>query len=1537
MHRWLRGNRRTFLVPVSIFAFALVLLAGSSSAAQDPQNRPFGPVVTSDVRHDTSPPLRSMKAPAKARTATTKINELSRRTGPRREAREGAEAGSARVQTGITTSSMPDFEQNFEGLDNINGVLPPDTQGDVGPDHYVQATNLSFAVFDKQGNLLFGPVNHTALWEGFGGVCETFDGGDPITIYDEAADRWFTSQIAYPGGAQGFHNCMAVSATGDPTGAWHRYDFLYSPTTLNDYPKFGIWNDTYFMTANDFANGATFSGVTSQAYEREAMLAGEDARVVSFTIGDSSGIYASLLPPDAEGQALGANPPAGAPAPFVMHDDDAWGFSDTDRLLMWDFHVDWTNPANSTFGDDGEPNRFFETAPYDSNLCNYARSCIDQPGTTVGLDSLADRLLHRAAYRNLGDRQTITVTHGVDVNGNDQAGIRWYELDDSGSGWTIDDQGTFAPDSDSRWMGSSAIDASGNLAVGYSVSSSTTFPSIRVAGRLAGDPAGELAQGEISMIEGGGSQTHTASRWGDYAAMQVDPTDGCTFWFTTEYMETTSTADWQTRIGSFRFPNCTAGPHGDLTGTVTDASTGDPIADAVVSTSVASTSTDDEGQYSLTLPPGTYDVTASAFGYEEQTVTGVEVTDGGTTVQDFALDPVPVRTVSGQVRDGSGHGWPLYAKVTVDGVPVEPDYTNPFNGRYSIQLPEGDTYTLEVESQYPGYQPTTETVEVGTRNVVRDIELVIDEASCEAPGYQLNFGTPAVNEPFNSTTGPPAGWTVVDNEGNGQVWAFNDPGARGNLTGGEGNFAIVDSDDFGPSNSQDTSLVTPVLNLTGMPTPVVRFNNDYRGFPGQVGDVDVTTDGGTTWTNVWHHTGDSVRGPGVQEVALPTAAGQAAVQLRFHFSATFGWWWQVDNVAVQNRSCDPVDGGLVAGIVRDRNTGDGINGATVTSVDEPEDSGRSFATPDDPQLGDGFYWLFSSLTGRHRFTASAGNYVSQTRPATVDADWTTRLDFSLAAGRLSVEPGSVEATIRLGQSATRTFTMTNDGTAPVEVELSERPGSFVILSPDGTETTAQQIADSPGAPVRRIEGPVTDLSLPEARKKMPWINKPVPKPPPRVPPWEDIANYPFPVMDHIADSWGGQVYSVSGIDGTNWRDDVLSFDPATGAWTDLAPISIAREKPNGAIIDGKFYVVGGWDAGGTPVTSLEIYDIASDSWTTGAPIPNAWAASSNVVLDGKLYLIGGCKAACGSTEVWVYDPGADEWSAAAPYPQPASWTQCGAIEGSIYCAGTSAPSANAYKYDPAADEWTPIASMPASVWGGDYVAANGQLIISGGIVDGAISNEGFAYDPQTDTWSALPNANRSVYRGAGACGFYRVGGSDTGFFTPVADSEVLPGYDDCGVAADVPWLSVDPTTATIDPGESVVVTVGMDANVAQPGTYTASIAISENTPYAVPPVGVTMNVTPPAQWGKLMGTVEAVACNGTRTPLPGATVQINSWASDITLSTENDGTYAHWMDRRNNPLTMIVAKDGYKPQTRRTRIRAGEAVVENFALNRTNC
>ncbi len=518
------------------------------------------PVVSRAVHHDTSPPLRSLP-PIPPRTVSDRPSP--RPPFPNRAGRPAIPANPA-LDPALSRGSVADAEPmpppiaSFEGVNNRNNRVPPDANGDVGPAHYVQWVNLSLAVWDKEGNLLYGPVDGNTIWQGFGGICETHNNGDPIVLHDPLADRWVLSQLAFDW-PHNFHHCVAVSATPDPTGSYHRYDFFFHDDTLNDYPKMGVWTDAYYVAVNQFlADTLEYRGQGALAYERAQMLVGGPARVVAFDLFSVDPAFGGALPSDLDGPLP---PPEGSPAFFVEVDDDAWGWA-ADRLSLWRFRVDWADPSRSTFGVAGQPDAVLDLTaagyPFDSNMCGYATGCIPQPGG-ARVDALSDRLMYRLAYRNLGDRETLTVNHTVDVDGTDHAGVRWYEIRDPAGAPYVEQAGTFAPDADHRWMGSIAMDGAGDIAVGYSVSSVTTYPSIRYAGRRPADPAGTLPRTEATLIAGTGFQTD-ASRWGDYSSMSVDPTDDCTFWYTQEYYTTTSGFTWQTRIGSFRFEACHSCP-----------------------------------------------------------------------------------------------------------------------------------------------------------------------------------------------------------------------------------------------------------------------------------------------------------------------------------------------------------------------------------------------------------------------------------------------------------------------------------------------------------------------------------------------------------------------------------------------------------------------------------------------------------------------------------------------------------------------------------------------------------------------------------------------------------------------------------------------------------------------------------------------------------------------------------------------------------------------------------------------------------------
>jgi hypothetical protein len=436
---------------------------------------------------------------------------------------------------------------SFDGIP-ATGFLPPDVAGAVGPDHYILMVNVAFAIYDKQGNLLVGPSPINALWSGFGGPCSTNNNGDPIVRYDHLSDRWLMSQFALPGGAAGFHQCVAVSRTADPVaGGWFLYDFPMVDATgafvFPDYPKIGVWPDGYYMgTQRGFPGG----GLDVWSFEREKMLVGAAARTVHFFVPAPS---LFLLPADLDGPA----PPTGTPE-FYGRQIDGARFGGVNRFEVFAFHVDWSNPVTSTFSMVAT----LPTAPFSTKICqaSFLEPCILQPGTAVELEALSVWTMWRLQFRNFGSHETLMTNHTVNAGGV-QAGVRWYELRRPAAGvWSIFQQGTYSPDSStSRWMGSVAMNKSGEVALGYSASSSSVFPSIRYAARLASDPPGTMGT-EVNLMSGGGSQLFGIPRWGNYTTMDVDPKDDCTFWYAGEYMPSTSPAGWRTHISSFRSPNC---------------------------------------------------------------------------------------------------------------------------------------------------------------------------------------------------------------------------------------------------------------------------------------------------------------------------------------------------------------------------------------------------------------------------------------------------------------------------------------------------------------------------------------------------------------------------------------------------------------------------------------------------------------------------------------------------------------------------------------------------------------------------------------------------------------------------------------------------------------------------------------------------------------------------------------------------------------------------------------------------------------------
>ena len=1290
-------------------------------------------------------------------------------------------ANGAAIQT-TTSNAAPDPTLSFDGMSNGDNndtlgfrVFPPDPNGDVGPNHYVQWVNLVIGVYDKSGNQLVDALPGNTPWTGFGGPCDSNNDGDPLVVYDQLADRWVFTQFAITASAG--HQCFAVSQTADPLGAYHLYDYVFSPGGgINDYPKIGVWPDGYYLTVNDFAG--SFRAAVAAAVDREAMLDGLPAALVKFDVvsADPNEQIFSLQPTHLEGRVL---PPTGAPNYIInSFDDETWSTTPDatkDRYNIWALQPDWNDPEN---GSTLVGPVTLDAPEFDAELCGFDRNCIPQPGGGNTLDSLSVMTMYRLSYRNLGTHEAMVLNHTVDV-GDNRAGVQWTEIRNPTTAPVLHQTGTFAPDDGlNRWMGSAAMDGQGNIAVGYSVSSADTFPGLRYAARLANDPLGEMGQGEAVIVEGSTAQSG-ANRWGDYASMSVDELDDCTFWFTGEYASDALPGDWSTRIASFQLPLCTATEIGFIEGTVTDTS-GAPIEGARVSVDAFSAVSGADGSYSLALIPGTYDVSVAAFGYLSQTLAGLDVVAEETTDASFSLDLAPLATVSGWIYDGSDAGWPLYAKLvlTTEGAPATSVFTDPGTGFYSVELPVGTDFSASVEALVPGYEAEARPITPGPNGTVAHFGLEVNQGTCDALGYAEE--TTAISTEDFEGVFPPVGWELTNDtvNCNGELGWF-DTDTIGNLSGGAGKYAAANSDQCGSGVTMSATMTSAPVDLSEFGDGdglSIRFAQDLRTITGTQARVEVWN--GIEWEVLSTQTVDD-RGPTQLTLGTSSANGLADARVRFAYEAGWHWWWQIDDLELSRRSCEYRLGGLVWGQVNDGNTGAGLVGASVATGTEP--TVQTSATPEDPGLGDGLFFTF--LPAPQAITASASNYTDATSNVVPQVNGATRRDLSLGAGRIEIDPNSIALRVPFGGMASATMTVSNTGTAPAMVEFDEVIGRGVSR-PEG-----------PFAPAGRRLGPKRLFDYDARGVREPTVPKTVPT--------LAAGEVSRTIASGLPGAWGmGFNFAtnnpwVGNISALSGPDAMHEFDvdgTATGRVIDTASYGsifsadIAYDSTNGTLWQVN---VGGDDC---------IHEVDPVSLTvTGESICPAFGTSERGL---------------------AYDPVTDTFYAG-------SWNDGRVIQfdraGDILRAVQVGLNVSGLAYNPATAHLFVLSNDAVALADIVVLDANADLVEVGQfeITDGGnpafadFSQAGLELDCDGNLW-AVDQTNGTI--------------------------TVAASGESTSCASGIDWLVVAPQSFTVAAGDSVSVTVTVDASTLTPGLYEAQLLPRTNTPYDVAPVPVAAEV-----------------------------------------------------------------------------------------------
>ena len=797
-----------------------------------------------------------------------------------------------RAAKSYAPQAMPTPSLTFNGasaVDNnaqgIGGVTPPDTNGDVGPNHYVSSVNLVLKMFNKSGGVVAGPIRTSAIFQSLpaGDPCRTLNDGDPIVLYDSLADRWHISQFAVPDGNLTYQ-CVALSTTGDPTGSYYVWSYGYPIQAFNDYPKVGVWTDAYHMTFNQFGINSGYLGIGILSQDRAKALVGDpSAAAVYINLGAIDENTGGSLPGDIDGLTA---PPVGMAQVIGEYRANEYVGSPVDGVRMYKWVPDFINPNNSSLTVLGD----VQLAPFDGRQPP-GRNHIEVLGGVAAqfLDSVADRSMHRFAYRNFGTIENPINSYvgnfSVNVSGvrptsaaTYQTGIRWFEMRRGGDSFSVFDQGThnLSPGDGANglnnWVGSIAQDNRGNIALGFSQAGTTQRADIKIAGRTNNfQNSGTLNEGEALLHAAGGIQTSNSARWGDYSAMSVDPSDDCTFWYTQQYYATDSTSGWSTRVGKFRYPQCTDAPKATIQGAVTFCDTGAPVAGAsVTATGGFNRLTDANGLYSLMVSPGNYTLNAAKNGgFTASGSQNVSPANGQTANANFCVnrvalvasetpqitsescgtanntpDPGELITVSLPLRNtGSAAASNLTATLQASGGIVSPSAAQSY-GALAPSAAATRNFTFRVDSSIACGATVTLTFSVadGATNY-----------GTITQQYTTGVPTVTLSENFDGVTAPalPAGWTSAPISGTPVNWATNTTPASSTP-----NSAFAPE----PTTPSTSALVSPPIQIQ-QANAQLTFKNWFHTeetYDGMV--LEFSTDNGGNWTDVITGGGSFVRG-----------------------------------------------------------------------------------------------------------------------------------------------------------------------------------------------------------------------------------------------------------------------------------------------------------------------------------------------------------------------------------------------------------------------------------------------------------------------------------------------------------------------------------------------------------------------------------------------------------------------------------------------------------------------------------------------------